>query len=66
MTERAKRLYSRQQAADYLGKSLRAVDYLIADSQILAKKDGRRTVIDVAELDRYIERLPSLVPGRSA
>jgi excisionase family DNA binding protein len=61
-----KRLYSREDAAEYLGKSTRDLDRLIAAGTILAKKDGRRTRIDVAELDRYIERLPSLVPGRSA
>lgn len=61
-----KRLYTRDQAASYLGKSLRKLDQLIAAGAILAKKDGKYTVIEVAELDRYIDCLPALIPGRSA
>lgn len=61
-----KRLYTRAEAAEYLGKSLRDLDRCIADSVIIAKKDGRRTRIDRRELDRYADRLPSLEPGRAA
>lgn len=67
MTEPSKkRLYSRSEAAEYLSKSLEDLDRCIAAGKILAKKDGRRTRIDVAELDRYIDRLPARIPGRSA
>lgn len=57
-----KRLYTRQQAADYLAKSLSDLDRLIASGTLLAKKDGRRTRIDVTELDRYADRLPAREP----
>lgn len=65
-SEPRKRLYSRRDAAAYLDKSTSELDRLIRRSEILAKRDGRRVVIDVAELDRYVDRLPSLVPGRAA
>jgi excisionase family DNA binding protein len=59
---RRKRLYSRAGAAEYLDKSEREIDRMIRRGEILAKRDGRRVVIDVAELDRYVDRLPSLMP----
>jgi len=61
-----KRLYTRSEAAAYIAASLRDLDRSIAKGEILALKRGRKTLIDVAELDRFIERLPSLVPGRLA
>ena len=61
-----KRLFSRDGAANYLDKSLREIDRLISAGILVARKDGRRTVIDIAELDRYIDRLPSVEPRRSA
>ncbi len=58
-----KRLYSRAGAAEYLDKSEREIDRMIRRGEIiLAKRDGRRIVIEVAELDRYIDRLPSFIP----
>ncbi len=70
ITERAdrpaKRLYSRAAACEYLDKSATELDRMIRRGEILAKRDGRRVVIDVAELDRYIDRLPSLEPKRAA
>ena len=61
--ERDKRLYSRASAAEYLDKSEREIDRLIRLGDILAKRDGRRVVIDVAELDRYVDRLPPFIPA---
>ena len=60
-----RRLYSRAGAGEYLDKSLTEIDRLIRSGVLAAKKDGRRTVIDVAELDRYADGLPSIEP-RSA
>lgn len=59
------RLFSRAGAGRYLDKSLREIDRLISTGVLLAKKDGRRTVIDKSELDRYADRLPVIEP-RSA
>lgn len=63
--EPAQRLFSRAGAGRYLDKSLREIDRLISTGVLLAKKDGRRTVIDKTELDRYADRLPIIEP-RSA
>ena len=53
-----KRLYSRADSAIYLDKSTREIDRMIRSLTIIAKKDGRRTVIEKRELDRYADRLP--------
>lgn len=63
MTEQ--RLFSRKGAGEYLDKSLSEIDRMIRAGAIVARKDGRRTVIDRSELDRYADRLPALEP-RSA
>lgn len=60
-----RRLFSRAQACEYLSKSMSEIDRLIKSGTIVARKDGRRTVIDIKELDRYAERLPIIEP-RSA
>lgn len=64
MTEQ--RLFSRAQAATYLSKSLREIDRLISAGTLIGRKDGRRTVIDIRELDRYADRLPAIEPRVSA
>lgn len=56
------RLFSRRDASVYLDKSIREVDRLIAAGVLVARKDGRRTVIDRKELDRYADRLPAVEP----
>ncbi|MEN4476871.1 helix-turn-helix domain-containing protein [Mycolicibacterium cosmeticum] len=61
-----KRLYSRSDASEYLNKSLREIDRMIRSGRLIAKKDGRRTVIERAELDRYADRLPMLLPEHRA
>ncbi len=52
-----KRLFSLNAAAEYLEKSRREIDRLITAGRLIAKRDGKRTVIDRAELDRYCDRL---------
>ena len=54
------RLYSREDAATYLSKSRTEIDRLIRARTLVAKKDGRRTVIERSELDRFADRLPIL------
>lgn len=58
----AKRLYSREDASRYLDKSLSEIDRLIRSGRLLARKDGRRTIIDIKELDRFADQLPSVEP----
>ncbi len=60
-----RRLFSRKDAGIYLDKSLSEIDRLIASGVLCAKKDGRRTVIDRRELDRYADRLPTIEPRAS-
>jgi hypothetical protein len=62
----AKRLYTRRESAVYAAMSTREIDREISAGHIVAKKRGRRTYIEVAELDRYIDRLPALEPKRFA
>lgn len=54
------RLYSREDAATYLSKSRTEIDRLIRAKTLVAKKDGRRTVIERSELDKFADRLPIL------
>lgn len=60
------RLFSRAQSAKYLSKSLREIDRLVSAGKLVARKDGRRTVIDIRELDRFADRLPVIEPRVSA
>lgn len=50
--------YSPNEAAKAIGHSRTRVYELIASGQLRAKKDGRRTVILHAELERYLAELP--------
>lgn len=45
-------------AARYLSISKRSLSRLIADGKIEARKDGPRTLIDVASLKAYYAKLP--------
>ncbi|AMO04497.1 hypothetical protein TS71_20630 [Mycolicibacterium neoaurum] len=38
------------------------IDRLIRSGRVIAKKDGRRTVIERRELDRFADRLPTMEP----
>lgn len=66
MTNAERRLFSRTQAAEYLSKSLSEIDRLIKSGRVIAKKDGRRTVIERRELDRFADRLETIEPKRAA
>lgn len=59
-----KRFYTRREAAIYLATSERRLDDLTKAGELLAKRDGPRTVkYDRAELDRYADALPSYEPA---
>jgi len=45
-------------AAAFLGISKRSLSRLIADDKVIARKDGSRTLVDVASLRSYYENLP--------
>jgi excisionase family DNA binding protein len=52
----AKRLYSVPEAAYYLGRTVDALREIIWAGKIDIVKDGRRVLLDVKDLDTYIER----------
>lgn len=50
-----KRLLSIEQAATYLCLSERELYNMIANKELVAVKHGRRTMLDVRDLDQWIE-----------
>jgi excisionase family DNA binding protein len=52
----AKRLYSVSEAAFYLGRTVNALRQIIWAGKIDIVKDGRRVLLDVRDLDAYVER----------
>jgi excisionase family DNA binding protein len=50
-----KRLYTINQAAEYLGRSPWAVRSMIWTGKLPAVRDGKRLLLDVHDLDRWIE-----------
>ena len=55
-TEVPKILISKREAAIALGVSVRTVDNLIQCKELQARRVGRRTLIAVAELERFARR----------
>ena len=45
-------------AASFLGISKRSISRLIADGDVIARKDGPRTLVDVESLRAYYAALP--------
>ncbi len=52
----AKRLYSIPEAAFYLGRTVDALREILWAGKIPYVKDGRRVLLDVKDMDEYIER----------
>jgi excisionase family DNA binding protein len=50
-----KRLYTINQAAEHLGRSPWAVRSMIWSGKFPAVRDGKRLLLDVHDLDRWIE-----------
>jgi excisionase family DNA binding protein len=46
--------FSRREAADSLGLSLRGIDYLLAQGRLCGRRIGRRVLIPRSELDRLL------------
>jgi excisionase family DNA binding protein len=51
-----KRLYSIQDASVYLGRSVWAVREMIWAGKIPCVRDGKRILIDIQDMDSWIER----------
>ena len=52
----SKRLYSVKEAGRYLGRSPWAIRHLIWEGHLPEVRQGRRVMIDVLDMDRFIER----------
>ena len=52
----SRRLKTVEQAAEYLTLSRREIYNMIASSELPAVKRGRRTMLDVQDLDNWIDR----------
>jgi excisionase family DNA binding protein len=51
-----KRLYSVKEAASYLGRSVTALREMIWAGKLPYIKDGRRILLDVQDMDEWIEK----------
>jgi len=51
-----KRLYSIQDASVYLGRSIWAIREMIWAGKIPCVRDGKRVLIDIQDMDTWIER----------
>jgi excisionase family DNA binding protein len=51
-----KRLYSVKEAGRYLGRSPWAIRHLIWEKLLPAVRQGRRVMVDVMDMDRFIEK----------
>jgi excisionase family DNA binding protein len=51
-----KRLYTIPEAAEYLGRSPWAVRSMVWAGKLPAVKDGKRILVDVYDLDQWIDR----------
>lgn len=49
------RLLAVEQAAVYLGRTKASMQHLIAQKRIPVVREGRRVLLDIRELDRWIE-----------
>ena len=50
-----KRLYSVPEAGEYLGRTSWAIREMIWQGKLPAVRDGRRILLDVEDLDRWID-----------
>lgn len=51
---------TQEEAARRLALSVRSIERRIRDGKLLAKKDGRRVVVDRQSVDEYLANLPSV------
>jgi excisionase family DNA binding protein len=51
----AKRLYSVPEAACYLGRTVDGLREMLYGGKLPYVKDGRRVLLDIQDMDRYVE-----------
>ena len=51
----SKRLFTRREAAEYLGRSVRGLDGLVAKGAVASVRGDARPMFDVRDLDTWIE-----------
>ncbi len=51
-----KRLFSLKEASVYMGKTLWGMRQLVWQGRIQIVKDGRKILVDIRDLDNYIEK----------
>jgi len=51
-----KRVYNVKEAAEYLGRTVWAVREMIYAGKIPCIKDGRRTLLDLRDMDKWIDQ----------
>ena len=51
-----KRIYNVEEAAEYLGRSVGAIREMIYAGKLPVIKDGRRTQLDIHDMDKWIEQ----------
>jgi excisionase family DNA binding protein len=54
---------SQQQAADYVGCSLRKIEYATASGELTAYRLGRRVVVFQRDLDDFLDSLEPVAGG---
>ncbi len=52
----AKRLYTVPEAACYLGRTVDGLREMLYSGKLAYVKDGRRVLLDVRDMDEYVER----------
>jgi excisionase family DNA binding protein len=53
---RTKRLLTVQQSAEYLALSMKSIHEMLANHKLAGVKFGRKTMLDIRDLDQWIER----------
>ncbi|MGV8080190.1 MAG: helix-turn-helix domain-containing protein [Syntrophales bacterium] len=57
-----KRLYALPEAAVYLGRSIWAVREMVWAGKLPVVRDGRRILLDIHDMDRWIEMQKTTYP----
>jgi excisionase family DNA binding protein len=51
-----KRIFSEEEAAIYLGRTVNAIREMRYDGKLIFFRDGRRILYDIIDLDKWIEQ----------
>lgn len=52
----SKRLFTKADAAVYLGTTVRGITYMIEEGRIPIVRNGRRVLLDVRDLEAYVDK----------